>query len=97
MSFSLNDIRFADLISVSSGRIDSELVFSIIYEGNAQRDNSPNSSQIDENPIPYQENHFHKKNNYTYQKEFNQERQEYLMLENSPLERRSANKYKGIH
>jgi hypothetical protein len=58
MSITLNDIRFADLISVSSGRMDSALVYSIIYEGNAQKDNSPNSSFVNEDdPINYRENH----------------------------------------
>jgi hypothetical protein len=48
MSVNLKDIRFADLISISSGRLDPSLVYSILYEGNAQKDASPNSSLVDE-------------------------------------------------
>lgn len=44
LTFNTKDIRFIDLISVASGRLDPPLVYSILYEGNAQKDNSPSSS-----------------------------------------------------
>lgn len=48
MNFNGNDIRFNDLMSVSSGRLDHSLVYSVLNGKNAQIDNSPNSSIVDE-------------------------------------------------
>lgn len=63
MSISMKDIRFIDLMSVSSGRLDPQLIYSILYEGNAQRETSPNSSLVDDDPIHYAEGKLHKKFN----------------------------------
>jgi hypothetical protein len=46
LSISAKDIRFGDLISIGSGRLDPPLVYAILFEGNAQKDGSPASSFV---------------------------------------------------
>lgn len=54
LSFNGSDIRFKDLLSVASGRLDHTLVYSVLNDKNAQNDGSPNSSIIDDDePIAY--------------------------------------------
>ena len=47
LTFKSSDIRFLDILSVCTGRLDYKLVFSIIVSGDAQKGESPKSSIIE--------------------------------------------------
>ena len=83
LTFNTKDIRFIDLISVASGRIDPPLVYSILYEGNAQKDNSPSSSVYDEEAIIYADNERQTIMNFDHQQHIKQENIDYLKLEDN--------------
>lgn len=83
LTFNAKDIRFIDLISVASGRLDPPLVYSILYEGNAQKDNSPSSSIYDEEAIIYADNERNTLMNFDHLQHVKQENIDYLKLEDN--------------
>lgn len=80
LTFNTKDIRFIDLIGVASGRLDPPLVYSILYEGNAQKDNSPSSSVYDEEAIIYADHERQTMMNFDHQQHIKQENVDYLKL-----------------
>ena len=65
LTFKSSDIRFLDILSVCTGRLDYKLVYSIIVSGDAQKGESPKSSVVEQQDvINYKDTDVNRQTNY---------------------------------